>query len=106
MNTLINLGLERIINLVKSSPTLAINYALQSVFFGLAISSFIVLTLKFIRFSYAKTVVDNTIARMLFVGLFLYLKVWNYWSTWFIMIGYACGIFMCLYTFDCTLNIA
>lgn len=106
MDTLLRIGFKEFLYLFKSSPSLAVNYVLQSIFFGLAISSFVVLILRFIRFSYAKTVVDNAIARLLLIIMFLYLKVWDHWSGWFTTIGYACAVFMCLYTFDCCLNIS
>lgn len=100
------LGGKSLVSMFSSSPALALNYIMQSVMFGLTISSFIVLLLKTIRFSYAKTIVDNRIAKMLIIFLFVYTRVWDEWSAWFIFVGYACAVFMCIYTLDCTLNIA
>lgn len=106
MNLLYNFGFKQIIKLFNSSPNIAINYILQSVFFGLAISSFTVLLLRTIKFSYAKAIVDNKMARLIIIFLFCYIKVWDQWSNWFSLVGYLCSIFVCLYTYDCCLNIS
>lgn len=106
LKTLSLFGGKSLIDMFSSSPALALNYIMQSVMFGLTISSFIVLLLKTIRFSYAKAIVDNRIAKILIIFLFVYTRVWDEWSAWFIFVGYACAIFMCIYTLDCALNIA
>lgn len=106
MEVLYNFGLRQIIRIFTKSPTLGLNYLLQSVFFGLSMSSFTVLLLRAVRFSYAKAVVDNKVAKLIIILLFMYSKVWDQWSTWFMGLGCGCAIFMCLYTFDSCLNIA
>jgi len=72
----------------------------------MAVSSFAVLTLKSINFSYAQAIVDNTLSRVIIILIFVYLEIWNQWSGWFIAIGYLCGAFMIMYTYDCCLNIS
>lgn len=71
------LGGKSLVRMFSSSPALALNYIMQSVMFGLTISSFIVLLLKTIRFSYAKTIVDNRIAKTLIIFLFVYTRIWD-----------------------------
>ena len=92
--------------LVLSSPILAANYILQCVFFGLTLSSFLAFLLKTINFSYADFVANNIRVKVLVIGCFIYMKMWNSWSGYLIYVGYGTSLFISLYIYDCSCNLS
>lgn len=69
--------IKGIINEFEISPSIALGYTLSAVSFGTAISSFFVVLLRSIRFSYAETIASSSPIRSGTMLLFLYLEVWK-----------------------------
>lgn len=105
-STILEVAPKPIATFLTSTPTqYLISYTLQSIFFSLAITSVLTALLKLIHFSYAKIIFNNSITKIALSILFMYIKIWKQ-SSWFVVVGYACGAFVALYVYDCGMNIA
>ena len=105
VSTILEIVPQPVAKFITSTPTqYLLSYVLQSIFFSLAITSLLTALLKLISFSYAKAIFNNSMAKIILAVLFMYIKIWQQ-SNWFILIGYACGLFVALYVYDCGMSV-
>lgn len=92
--------------LFTSTPTqYLISYILQSLLFTLSLTSFMTAILKSLSLPYLRPLVTNSLTKSLLTLFFLYLEVWGY-EGWLRIAGWACGIFVGLYVYDCGMGLA